>query len=270
MKKLVHIFLFIGIINTLTFAELTKEDVDRYIDISRGGEIIKDRLNFRYKVCFPIMYGYDIKQADKKTIKKYQDFIFNSKNEEVFYKAFAKIDDTSYYEIMAFYKTDLGKKYTQGFKKIYDMDIQEELIKSILSKKNKILLPEKRELVIEINKELYSMLGLDLKDYTFFEDFNIKFNTDKGNSIPPKEIKLIVDEYIAVFSEFAYKDFSDNELSDILAYAKTYGKIEMAFLHHALKQSILDFKKDLKKRINNKKQNQNHEIPLSSKKAQTR
>jgi len=249
MKKLVHIFLFIGIINTLTFAEVTKEDVDRYLEVSRGGEIVKDRFTFRYYKNFPIIYGYNIKKADKQTIQKYKAFIFKPKYEDVFYKAFAKIDDASYYEIMAFYKTDLGKKYTQGFKKIYDMDIRKELMTLILESKDRLVLPKKRILVSKIYKAFNSKVYINYKKYS--QELK-ETNVFKNKNISFDEMKLIIDEYFEVFSEFAYKDFSENELYDILAYAKTYGKIEMAFLYHALTLNVSVFKEDLEKFIKNK------------------
>jgi len=254
MKKLVHIFLFIGIINTLTFAEVTREDVDRYLEVSRGGEIFKDRLTSRYYQYFSSMYGYNIKQADKKTIKEYQDFVFNAKYEEIFYKTFEEMDDNTYYEIMAFYKTDLGKKYTQAFKKLYKMDIQKEIIISIVREKEKKILPKRRKLVTAINDILYGKLYIDLGDDMFTIDSSKEYAGQKilDKNISSDKMKMVLYEFYQVFNELAYKDFSDAELFDILEYAKTYGKIEISSIYNALQLSREKFLQDLEKFIKNK------------------
>ena len=233
-----------GVIHTSIFAETTKEDVDNYLEISRGGAVVKDRFLFRYKTYFSVMYGMDIKKADKRTIKKYKSFIFKPKYEDIFYEAFTQLDDNTYFEIMEFYKTKLGKKYAQAFKELYAMDISKELMLSIMENKDSLLLPEKRKLVTEINRVLYSQLHIDLEKGIFVVGYNKKME-NKKISKSTKELKTLLDEYIEVFNEIAYRCFSDEELSQVLKYAKTYGKIEMGFLHHALKLNIDYFKKDL-------------------------
>ena len=251
MYKIINILLFIGLLNTSIFAETTKEDVDKYLEISRGKTIIKYSFLLRYEECFSIMYGKDIKKADKRAIKKYKAFIFNSKYEDIFYKAFSQLDDTSYYEIMAFYNTKLGKKYAQAFQEVYEMDISKELTTLIREKKDNIVLSKKRKLVTEINKALYSRYYTNIEKNIFLKSHGgIKVENYTGSTkrIPQN----ILDEYFEVFSEIAYRDFSDEELLQVLQYAKTYGKIEMGILHHALKLNIDAFKKDLKEFINKK------------------
>ena len=262
MYKIINILLFIGVIHTSIFAETTKEDVDKYINVSRGGVIVKNTFLLRYKTYFSKLYNIDIKKANKKLIKEYKSFIFNSKYEDVFYKEFSKMDDNSYYEIMAFYKTKLGKKYTKSFKKLYEMDIRKELMISIIEKKGQLLLPKKRKLVSKINKALYSKLNIDLEKDIFVDGDSKAIKKyvlpSKDNQhISIKKKKFIIAEYFEVFSELAYKDFSDEELSQILEYAKTYGKIEMGVLHHALKVSIDALEQDLNNFIKSKKSSKN-------------
>ena len=250
MNKILQILLFISVLQSVTYAETTREDVDKYIDISRGGEIIKNRFKFRYKTYFSKMYGYDIEKADKKTIKEYKAFIFKPKYEDIFYDAFSKMDDNSYYEIMAFYKTALGQKYTLAFRELYDMDMQDELMKMIMDKNASLGLPKKRKLEEAINKVLYSKLYRGLNKNIFavgdkkaIEKYNLATN-DKGE-IAKDEKKALLDEFYEAFNQMAYRHFSDDELSQILEYAKTYGNIEMYFLYRALNLNIDAFNKDL-------------------------
>jgi hypothetical protein len=140
MYKIINILLFIGVIHTSIFAETTKEDVDKYLEISRGGVILENTYKFRYEAYFSKMYGYGIGKADESMIKKYKTFIMNPKYIDIFYKVFSELDDNSYYEIIAFYKTTLGKKYTQAFKELYERDIEDELMLLIMEKKDKLLL----------------------------------------------------------------------------------------------------------------------------------
>ena len=203
------------------------------------------------------MYDEDIEKADRQAIKKYKAFIFNSKYEDIFYKAFTQLDETSYYEIMTFYNTKLGKKYAQAFQELYQKDFSEKIMTLIFAKLTKELIPQKRKLVAKINKVLYSKLHIDLEKDIFIvgsskEEKRYQIFSNKKNGISTKEMKAILDEYIEIFNEVAYRHFSDEELSQVLQYAKTYGKIEMGVLHHALKLNIDAFKKDLKEFINKK------------------
>ena len=251
MYKIINILLFIGLLNTSIFAEITKEDVDKYIEVSRGGEIIKYSLTTRYKECFSMMYGKDIKKADKRAIKKYKAFIFNSKYEDIFYKTFTQLDDTSYYEIMEFYKTNLGKKYAKSFQELYEMNIGKELTTLILKNKDNIVLSKKRKLVIQIENVLYGRKYIDVEKNNFVKSYGgviSEYSLSSNESV----FKTVGDEYFKVFSEIAYRYFSDEELLQVLEYAKTYGKIEMGVLHHALTLNRDSFKKDLKEFINKK------------------
>ncbi len=250
MHKIIQILLFINVLQSTIHAETTREDVDKYLKVSRGGVIFENRYKFRYKTYFYKMYGYSIKKADKRVIEKYKAFILNPKHIDILYQVFSKMDDNSYYEIMAFYKTALGQKYTQAFRELYAMDIQDELMKSIMDKKIKLELPKIRELIIEINKAFYSKFSLYLKKNIFIYGNNkaikkYKLPTNNKGEITDATRKILLDKFLDAFNQMAYRHFSDEELSQILEYANTYGKIEMAFLYHALHLNIDAFKKDL-------------------------
>jgi len=255
MYKKINILLLITVLNTLLFAKVTNEDVEKYLKISRGGTIVKYTFLFEYREYFSRINSIDIKKANKQTIKKYKSFIFNSKYEDIFFKTFSELDDTSYFEIMAFYKTKLGKKYAQTFRELYKKDIAVELIGLILEKNNNIVLPKKRNLVIEINKALYSRYYMNIEKNIFFKTSGgVMLEYVNSHKIVPQTVN---DEYFEVFNELAYKDFSNEELSQILEYAKTYGKIEMGVLHHALKVSIDALEQDLNNFIKSKKSSKN-------------
>lgn len=66
-----------------------------------------------------------------------------------------------------------------------------------------------------------------------------------GGEISPEEKLLINKEFRAVFNELAYRCFSDEELYQILKYAKKYGKTEMYFLYLSLNSNINTFQNDL-------------------------
>jgi len=264
MKKLVHIFLFIGIINTLTFAEITKDDVEEYSKISRGGIVVRNYFIQRYKRYFSIIYGEEMQRADKAFIKEYNSFISNPKYINDFYEVFSYLDDNSFYEIIEFYKTNLGKKYFLAFEKIYTDGTGEKLMYIMMKNTHNQPLHKIRKLVSKINNALYSRYYTDIKRGIFTE------GSPSGEYLFISNKKITSEQYLQIFNALVYKDFSDDELEQILKYAKTYGKIEMGFLDYALRINKQHFKNDLEKFIRNKKYTQNYEMSLSSQKAQTR
>jgi hypothetical protein len=231
MYKIINILFFIAVLQTSLFANTTKEDVDEYLNICRGQGLIKDAYMFKYKKYFPIIYGIDIKNADQHMIEKYDALMLNPKYRDDFYNILRQLDDNSYFEIMAFYKTKLGKKYAQAFNKLYDDGTAKSLSIYLQQKSNVPLLEGRRKLVTEINNALnYSNLHKDFKTISF----NMNKNKIPLTLIEDKKYNVIFTEYFEILSEFAYKNFSDEELSQVLIYAKRYGHIEMKHFYEAL------------------------------------
>jgi hypothetical protein len=116
---------------------------------------------------------------------------------------------------------------------------------------------KKRKLVTEINKAFYEKLYRTLNKNIFvhgnskaIQKYKLPINIEGEITIKAK--KALSDEFYSVFNEIAYRAFSDDELSKILEYAKTYGNIEMTFFHRALNLNTDAFNKDLNKFIKEK------------------
>lgn len=250
MKRIINLLLLLTLVNISIYANTTKEDVDDYLEVSRGGAVIKHLYRIEYKRGFPFIYGITIEKADKKLIEKYKSFIFDPKYQNDFNKILGKLDDNSYTEIMAFYHTKLGKKYAKAFQDFYADDTAENLL-ILIKEEKKPLLNTRRKLITKINKVLnYNQLYRDVKKTSGIMLYHKEIKENKLYAM--KKINQVMEdnteylkEYVAVSSEIIYRDFSDDELSQLLVYAKAYGYIEMKYVYKALEEYIKHFYKDV-------------------------
>lgn len=259
MHKIINILFFISLLNTSIVANITEEKVKEYLHVSRGKILIKLMFTSAYKTYFPIIYGKDIKSSNEDMIKQYTKFIFNPKYEDDLLEILRQLDEKTYSGIMAFYETKVGKKYTQAFERLYTNDLDEQLLIFLKQPKKQPFSKNKIKLILEINKALnYITLQVNLKKVSFISYTMKGIKKDKITSIEKvdsivKKYKNKLKENLGIIRLMTYKNFNEEELSQVLKYAQTYGKIEMEFVFRALTLYIQNFYKDLYELIEKRK-----------------
>ena len=249
---MLKILILFTVWNIYAFADITKEEADKFLEGSRAEQLIEPRMpsqnsNLLTKIC-----SIKLDRLSKTLIKQYKNFLSSPKYIDDFLKVIMTIDRKDYTEIKAFYDTALGKKYGASFGVLKSDDALKKIllfyikkIKSPPSKQQALLNKRKRELIREINRVTnIDKYRLDLighfiegakeqKIALFYNELKTLLKVSKGS-----ESLVILDEYI-------YRDFTEVELLEILEYAKEYGKIEMELVLTAISQYLNNTEKDI-------------------------
>jgi hypothetical protein len=259
MYKTIAGLLLLCLLNTPISANITEKDVQSYLSVSRGKALIKSIFLSAYNQYFFIIYNKDMKNSNEDMLKKYRVFIFNPKYEDDLLNILSQFNDNTYFRIMEFYKTDLGKKYTKTFEKLYTNNLNTQLLMFLKEKTEKKISKKRIKLILKINKALnYIQLQTNLKKISFISNKSKGMQKDK---MPSSEtVDIFISEYeaklkdnLVILSIIAYKDFNDEELLQILKYVEKYGHIEMELVYKALSLYTQHFYKDLYELIEKEK-----------------
>ena len=265
MKKelLLKIILLLSLVTPKLFADITQEQLDEYMKISRGGQVLD---YYKRNIVKGFARRVEIKHRD--VVMNQLTTILNNKEVlEKFNKNFKDLNETIYYEIMKFYNTEEGKKSvksTTNFSTINKKEMEDILRKckinhtkdclknidlsflNTLSKSKKILLKKVTHQfdVIKIKRVFskQSMLSMNLiykKEYQYSNEFIERYSTRDD---------LDYNETTSKISYFVFKNFSEDELIKIVAYAlsdageEEYKLIEegiISYTNEAIKEILL-------------------------------
>ena len=228
-KFLLKILLLLILVTPKIFADITQEQFNQYMKISRGGYI----LNF-----YENMLSLAI--ADKLNILYLRKDILEISKQDRFVKKyrenFMKLNINNYTKIIKFYKISLGKKSINAIKNLKNLPemnkirkqcnniLNEDCFKYIesnsfyhLSKRKKILLTQiaekydiqkiKRNLMY---KSLIAMNSIYKNKYKYSDEFIKKYTTYNNSNY---------DEITKNITFLIYYRFTEKELETILNYA---------------------------------------------------
>jgi len=228
--KIIIILVLLKFFTNITYADISQNKLDNYLDISVGGAIF-----LAHHLHTGVMLskeGIDIKHVAK--------MITNNKYQRIYSKEFFKDDEVYYNEIIDFYNTNVGKKLTKIVYNISEININklEKLYKdnNITEKKRKIILKlENRFHLVELkmnftkkyfqekeknnlNKMIYRMVSFNnsyssnlikyqkIIAYTMYKDFTLEelnkiwqFITSKAGRYEIKLISIGFNKYINLF-----------------------------------------------------------------------
>jgi len=229
-------FITIILVFNIAFADIPKDKIYNYLKISAGGA-------FFSSYHFNTIVKLAREGFDKESLKKIAN---DEKYIEVYTDKFLKLSDVDYHQIMTFYKTEVGKKYTQA---IFNLAKIEKDNYTLLYEKDKCS-HEKQVIINNINKKLNTLehkLNF-IKKYQF--EINLINNLKK--SIYKQEInkfnnksKLLQREKI--LSCLLYKDFTIKELQYIYDYVSTNaGQYENQLFYEGFDSYIRVFFDDIK------------------------
>lgn len=109
MKKIKLIATILCLLNSNLYAEISQEQLNDYLKVSRGGEILQF---IQFGISWTMAHNLDYKDKDY-LIK---EFLILSKEDEFitsFTSPFKQMSNKTYHEIMAFYATKEGNSSVQ-------------------------------------------------------------------------------------------------------------------------------------------------------------
>jgi len=259
MNKIIHIFILTHILSSITYADLTNTEMEKYWKNSRAQYMFIHSKKNLERDLFKILNikKEDVNQALQNTI---DTFVNNPKYLEKYKNTFFSIDVSIYKKLNKFYHTDLGKKYKKITNLIdyrsyeYVKNKYENLIK------NNPISKEKMELISNIDEELNLVdIKIDFvrklttyKEKVLFPEDNV---TDSQIDRYMLKYKTIAKQYEVMVMPILYNNFTIKELKKILKYASSkILAIEVEYIykasHEFSKQSLKDIKENMKEFMN--------------------
>lgn len=232
MNGLKKIFIILIITNTVSFANLSKEQLLDYSNKTWGIKIFKQIEEARYNNLF-IELNIDRNITNLKKIEKMKEFAYCKDASNAFFKEIRKITNEEYSDIISFYQSDTGRKLTQAYLKYTNAKIG-----TIYQKKKKF--SKKKYLLIEsISKELntvelkvqYEVRRIMVqKFYETQQDYSDKYLKEYANKLRTQIKEHEREEKIMIFQNFTIP-----ELEIVLEYTKKKAaKREMEILFHGM------------------------------------
>lgn len=227
MKKLISIPLSLMLFASVSFAELNQQQVDTYLKVSGAQEMLN---NLQQQI------GGMVEQQAKQTGEKIdplalvaiQDVMTRDENFAKFTNHVKNLDEKAYAALIAYYKTDLGKKVA-NIAAHTDLETMEKELPLFMAEIQKAPPSQQRmSLVKELNAAINTS---ELQEKMMVEMF------DAINSIMPKEkqmpteqiagmlqgMKPIIEQQTQISTLFSYKSLSDKELQEVITHAKSSG-----------------------------------------------
>jgi len=238
MKKIKKILIIFITMNTLAFAELSKEQLIQYSKVSWGVKKFKEIEDAKYDNLF-IKLGIDNNISNLKKIEEMKKFAYCHHASKAFLDEIRKLTNEEYNEIISFYQSDLGKKLSQEH-----LTFSHSKVKSIYKtlKQGNQFSKEKKLLIQSITKQLnvielkiqYEIRKLITKN---FHETN-QYYSEEYLKRYANQHRPIVKEYEEQKNIVMFRDFSINELKKILEFSKTQGaKGEIELLFQGMKEA---------------------------------
>ncbi|CAA6798536.1 MAG: Unknown protein [uncultured Sulfurovum sp.] len=229
LKKIVIILI---ITNTVSFANLSKEQLLEYYNIAWGIKIFKQIEEERYNNLF-IELNIDRNITNLKKIEKMKEFAYCKDASNAFLKEIRKITNEEYSDIISFYQSDIGKKVVQAYLKYTNSKIGTIYQKEKEFSKKKYLLIESisKELNIVELKVQYEVRRIMVqKFYETQQDYSDKYLQEYAS-----KLRIQIKEHERQQKIIIFQNFTIPELEIVLEYAKTKAaKREMKTFFHGM------------------------------------
>lgn len=239
MKSLINKFIIISLLSIISNADISEDKLHDYLKVSSGGAMF---LSYHSDT----LIKFARKGYDKKTLKGMLD---DDKYLNLFASEVVLLNDFHYDNIIEFYSTDVGKKYT---KSMYVMaKINQNKIKELFSQYK--CSNDKQKFISKIGDALnlielrMSSIKESLHELNSLQPNNLK-KSIYGMEIleSTHESKLVKHEKI--MSCIRYKDFTLKELKELYIYASSEsGKYEAELMYRGFGRYLKVFMSDLKK-----------------------
>jgi len=245
MNRIIKLFTIIHILSNILYADITKEKIYQYLDVSAGGVIFS---SYHFGLLNKFNYTPN-KEDNKKYLNSYFDGL------DLFY----------YNDMITFYNTKVGKKYRKVINNmndeylIYDMAKNPKEMFNILHIKKNKCTKNRKKLIDDIENNLNFMkIRLSFYIKTMYQ-INHFLTKDRKKSIDA--LNVIVDkkktdflEYHKIVSCDAYKDFLIEELEELAKYSSSAAaKHEVILTNEGFSRYIKLFIPDLMKLNDGKK-----------------
>jgi len=233
MYHLVYKIVLVTFFLTNVSAEITQAQLDKYMEVSRSGAFLKYLENKMFYIALNI---YDVNES-KTQIKLIKNNINN-----VYYRSLyteqlkENLNNNEYIEIMKFYNTDVGKKYAHSTEKNFifkkkkmDVEIHQDfksfLEKFPFSENKKILINQIRNALHTLDISIRSSEKQEIYRKHTFPLKNNQSNdaVESIASIKARTVKSYqkMKQWDEEVSMIFFKDFTENELEEVLDYTST-------------------------------------------------
>ncbi len=233
MKKILYNVVLATLIISNCIAELNQNQIDAYMQNSRSGSLLKYLQDDMF-YWIVRMYKIDLNSASKEMIHRIKKELNTPKYVKKYTDKFKTIDTSGYETMMLFYNTPTGKKYAKVMEKDFKLD-QNSSRAALVANYQKFLAKhpfgeEKKALIRQIMETL-NTVDIAIKTTEAFEIFKkntlpLKFKilNFKSKEAIKKEIKESYSHMRALQTQtdmIYFKDFSEEELEEVLEYTKT-------------------------------------------------
>jgi len=232
MNNIKKVLTMLILINTFTFAELSKEQLLEYSNKTWGIKIFKRIEEERYNNLF-IELDIDKNITNLKKIEEMQKFAYCKYASNAFFKEIRKITNEEYSNIISFYQSDIGKKLNQEYLIYTNSEIGTAYQKERKFSKKKYLLIESisKELNIVELKVQYEVRRIIIqKIYETQQGYSDKYLKEFAN-----KRRASIKQHERQQKIIIFQNFTIPELERVLEYAKTKsGKREMEVLFQGM------------------------------------
>ncbi|MCF6245633.1 MAG: hypothetical protein L3J43_11445 [Sulfurovum sp.] len=262
MKHILYKILLVTLLFSSISADISQSQVDEYMKVSRTGAFLQYLQDAMFYQIVRI-YKLDLNNTSNEVL----DLIKNKLNSQAYVgqytEKFKLLDSSQYNKMMSFYYTPTGKKYAKVIEKDFKLDKNSSRATLSASFKKFLLknpfTEEKKMLIRKITQNLnvVAIFIKTMEELNIYKKYTLplKYNIDSIKSIEviKKEIKknyALNREHEEETNMIYFKDFSEEELKEILDYTATdIAKLEYRLMMEArnsyYKEVMSDIMKDL-------------------------
>ena len=235
MNNIKKVLTLLILINTFSFAELSKEQLLEYANNTWGIKIFKQIEEERYNNLY-VELDIDRNITNLKKIEEMKKFAYCKYASNAFFKEIRKLTNEEYSNIISFYQSDIGKKLNQEYLKYTNSEIgiayQKE--KNFSKKKSLLIKSISKELnIVELKVQYEVRRIMTQKFYETQQNYSNKYLKEYKNTI-----RANIEEHERQQKIIIFKTFSISELEKVLEYAKTKAaKKEVEVLFQGMKEA---------------------------------
>lgn len=233
MKQTILILTVLLTIISNTYADITLAQVDKYLKISRAGEIIKLDEALLEKQFYQRM-NLNKKDAKLPIQIEFQSFLNSIERVEICKNNFLKLNRLNYKKIIKFYKSDIGQKYAKAYNKFGNMTRKDMEKKYIELKENGTLYDKKEDIIRRISEQS-NFINSRIKLW----ENTVIFTTQTITLDLQYRMQKRIEEYQPIFMGVIYAKFSEDELLIILNSIGSILKNETIYINNL----VLDLSK---------------------------
>ena len=237
MRKITSYFAIMSLSLSSVYADISIAQVDTYLEVS-GGQAVLETLQTQLSDAIDAKIRNAGKPVNQNSINTIKEILTSDSNIDLYKSDIQHLNIETYQAILDFYHTEIGKKCADIAKSMDMITIEQEVANFIKTQRENPFSIKKIALIqaitqavktldmqVSISKKMFGIMNESLPKKIQMSEEQIEMML--------QQLTPIIEQQAMISINYTFKDYTESELEEVLAYSKSKaGKEEALVVMH--------------------------------------